>query len=81
MENLQLSVIAPAYNEVDNVQPLVERIGQVFVPLNLRFEAIIVDDASTDGTRESCRCFPHSTSHHAFSHNPMIHCLHYVDRI
>lgn len=52
MENLQLSVIAPAYNEVDNVQPLVERIGQVFGPLNLRFEAIIVDDASTDGTRE-----------------------------
>ena len=52
MENLQLSVIAPAYNEVDNVQPLVERIGQVFGPLNMRFEAIIVDDASTDGTRE-----------------------------
>jgi glycosyltransferase involved in cell wall biosynthesis len=52
MDNLELSVIAPAFNEVDNVQPLVERIGDVFVPLALRFEAIIVDDASTDGTRE-----------------------------
>ena len=52
MDNLEISVIAPAYNEVDNIQPLVQRIGDVFVPLNMPFEAIIVDDASTDGTRE-----------------------------
>ncbi len=62
MDNLDLSVIAPAFNEVDNVQPLVERIRDVFVPLNLRFEAIIVDDTSTDGTREKllelCGVYP-----------------------
>ena len=52
MDNLEIPVIAPAYNEVDNIQPLVQRIGDVFVPLNMPFEAIIVDDASTDGTRE-----------------------------
>ncbi|MGC9259008.1 MAG: glycosyltransferase family 2 protein [Phycisphaerae bacterium] len=52
MDNLELSVIAPAFNELDNIQPLVERIRDIFIPLHLRFEAIIVDDGSTDGTRE-----------------------------
>ncbi|NNM89015.1 MAG: glycosyltransferase family 2 protein [Phycisphaerae bacterium] len=49
---IELSIIAPAFNEVDNVGPLVDRIREVFVPLNIAFEAIIVDDAGTDGTRE-----------------------------
>lgn len=49
---VELSVIAPAYNEVDNIAPLIERIREVFVPLGITFEAVIVDDCSTDGTRE-----------------------------
>ncbi len=49
---VKLSIIAPAFNEVDNVGPLVERISAVFTPLGFPFEAIIVDDCSTDGTRE-----------------------------
>ena len=51
-ESVNITIIAPAYNEVDNVTPLVERIAAVFTPLNIPFEALIVDDASTDGTRE-----------------------------
>jgi glycosyltransferase involved in cell wall biosynthesis len=51
-QTIELSIIAPAFNEVDNVGPLVERIREVFVPLGIAFEAIIVDDAGTDGTRE-----------------------------
>ena len=31
--DIQLSIIAPAFNEVDNVGPLVERIHAVFTPL------------------------------------------------
>ena len=50
--DIQLSIIAPAFNEVDNVGPLVERIHAVFTPLGYEFEAVIVDDCSTDGTRE-----------------------------
>lgn len=46
---IELSVIAPAYNERECITPLIERIRDVFVPLNKRFETIIVDDASTDG--------------------------------
>ncbi len=49
---VEISIIAPAYNEVENVTPLIERIATVFTPLNTSFEAVIVDDASTDGTRE-----------------------------
>lgn len=51
-DDIKLSIIAPAFNEVDNVGPLVERIHAVFTPLGYEFEAVIVDDCSTDGTAE-----------------------------
>jgi glycosyltransferase involved in cell wall biosynthesis len=46
-----ISVIAPAFNEEGNVEPLIERIREIFEPSGLRYEAVIVDDCSTDGTR------------------------------
>jgi dolichol-phosphate mannosyltransferase len=49
-QNPDLSIIAPAYNEEGNVEPLVERIREIFSPSGLTFEAVIVDDHSTDGT-------------------------------
>jgi glycosyltransferase involved in cell wall biosynthesis len=49
---IDVSIIAPAYNEVGNVEPLIERIREVFAPSGLVYEAVIVDDCSTDGTRE-----------------------------
>jgi len=55
-QDVQLSIVAPAYNEEGNVGPLIERIDEVFSPLaaaeGLTFEAVIVDDCSTDRTRE-----------------------------
>jgi glycosyltransferase involved in cell wall biosynthesis len=45
-EGLLLSVIVPAYNEATTVEPLVQRLRQV----PLRLEIIAVDDGSTDGT-------------------------------
>ena len=45
-----ISVIAPAFNEEDNVGPLIERIHEVFAPTGLVYEAVIVDDCSTDST-------------------------------
>lgn len=47
---LELTVVIPTLNEVDNVEPLLERLG---IALNgVEWEAIFVDDGSVDGTPE-----------------------------
>jgi len=48
-----LSVFFPCHNEVDNVGPLVEKTISVLTGLVDDFEVIIVNDGSTDGTREA----------------------------
>ncbi|MFH1743886.1 MAG: glycosyltransferase family 2 protein [bacterium] len=50
--DLSLSVFFPSHNEVDNTGPLVEKTVSVLEPLVSDYEVIIVDDGSTDGTRE-----------------------------
>lgn len=50
---LDLSIVAPAHNEQDNIAGLVEDIDRALSPLDLRFEFIIVNDGSTD-TTEQC---------------------------
>jgi len=48
--SIALSVIAPCYNEQDNIHLLVERTMRVFDALDVRAELILVDDGSTDQT-------------------------------
>ncbi len=47
---IYLSVVAPAHNEVDNLPRLVEEIAAALAAREYRWEVIITDDASTDGT-------------------------------
>jgi glycosyltransferase involved in cell wall biosynthesis len=47
-----LSVFYPCHNEVDNIRRVVERALEVLPTVAEQFEAIIVNDGSTDGTRE-----------------------------
>ena len=49
----QVSVFVPAYNEVENVEPLLERIEQGLASRGVRGEVVFVDDGSTDGTAEA----------------------------
>lgn len=48
MELKLLSVIIPAYNECDTIEEIIRRVGMVNIPK----EIIVVDDSSTDGTRQ-----------------------------
>ena len=49
----QVSVFVPAYNEVDNVAPLLARIEEGLAARGVRGEVVLVDDGSTDGTAEA----------------------------
>ena len=48
--NPEISVVAPLFNESQNVRPLVEWILQALEPLSGAFEIILVDDGSRDDT-------------------------------
>jgi glycosyltransferase involved in cell wall biosynthesis len=52
VEKQKISVLVPAYNEEDNVFPLLERFSDVFEEHGLDAEVVLVDDGSTDRTHE-----------------------------
>ena len=47
---MQLSVIYPAYNEQDNIEPTIERSLSALRPRFPTFEIVIVNDGSKDAT-------------------------------
>jgi glycosyltransferase involved in cell wall biosynthesis len=50
IQDLQVSVVIPVYNEVESVPHLLEAIAQTLQTEGLRYEIVAVDDGSTDGT-------------------------------
>jgi glycosyltransferase involved in cell wall biosynthesis len=48
-----ISVVAPVYDEVDNVGPLVEQLRATLGSLGQPYEIVLVDDGSTDGSAEA----------------------------
>ena len=48
---IDISVVAPVYNEEENLPVLVSRLVDVLAPLGRSYEMIFVDDASTDRSR------------------------------
>ena len=49
---LALSVVAPVYNERENLAPLVDELLGVLRPAGMPFEVLLVDDGSTDGSTQ-----------------------------
>ena len=47
-----ISVLVPALNEVDNLRPTVETLLRALSETADEFEIIVVDDGSSDGTKE-----------------------------
>ncbi|MBS0191118.1 MAG: glycosyltransferase family 2 protein [Phycisphaerales bacterium] len=63
---IELSVVAPAHNEQENIRELAAQVQTALTPLPIEWELVIVDDGSTDRTRsellalakENPRCRP-----------------------
>lgn len=47
---MKLSIVIPCFNEIATIKEIIEVVNSV--PLEIRKEIIVVDDCSTDGTRE-----------------------------
>jgi len=60
-----LSIIIPVYNEVRTINFLLEKVEKIKLPQGITKEIVIIDDCSTDGTRDilkninSCKVFFH----------------------
>jgi len=50
-----LSVVIPVYNEANTIGQVIERVRSVGIPC----EIVVVDDCSTDGSRDSMEAFRH----------------------
>ncbi len=48
---IEFSLVAPAHNEEDNIDRLVEESRKAMESLGVSYEFVIVDDGSTDSTR------------------------------
>ena len=47
---MDLSIVAPAYNEKDNIRPFLHELEEVLSKVGKSYEIIVIDDGSNDGT-------------------------------
>lgn len=52
-DKYKLSLVIPCFNEAENIPPLVAEITEILEEFD--YEIILVDDGSTDQTRQVCQ--------------------------
>jgi glycosyltransferase involved in cell wall biosynthesis len=58
-KKLDISVISPVFNEVENLESFVESVTEVMNSINMSWELIIVDDGSDDGSSKILKKIGH----------------------
>ena len=67
---IELTVVVPTFNEVDNVEPLIQLLGAALE--GIEWEVICVDDDSPDGTAAKVRQIG--------QRNPRVRCIQRIGR-
>jgi len=67
LQNPELSIVIPLYNERDNLIPLEDKLETELSKLNLSYEIILIDDGSVDGSAHIIECMQ--------KHNPRIRLI------
>lgn len=55
IELRKITIVSPCFNEVDNIDELLVRISSVMSTLPYLYDVILIDNRSTDGTRQKIR--------------------------
>ncbi|MCX6069566.1 MAG: glycosyltransferase family 2 protein [Chloroflexi bacterium] len=58
-----MSIIAPIFNEIENLPELYRRVTAVMTSMRVDWELLLVDDGSTDGSTEAIRSLARTDAH------------------
>ena len=50
--NKFISVVTPTFNEIENIELLYKEIKKIFQDIDIKYEHIVIDNNSDDGTQE-----------------------------
>jgi dolichol-phosphate mannosyltransferase len=63
MMKVDYSIVAPIYNEIENIPELYRRVKEVMSAMGGTWELLLVDDGSTDGSTEAIRALAMQDEH------------------